>query len=113
MTFVYVIPKNSAMIKAAAPMIGGISCPFTPAATSIAPAFVRERPAFFISGMVNVPTVTTFAVELPETMPVRPLAMTEALAGPPLYLPRSEKAKFMKYCPAPARSNNEPKRTKR
>jgi len=42
-----------------------------------------------------------------------PLAMTEALAGPPLYLPRREKAKFIKYCPAPARSNNEPKRTKR
>ena len=79
----------------------------------MAPALVLVRPAFFISGIVKVPTVTTFAVELPLTMPVSPDAITEAFAGPPRNLPSSAKAKFIKYCPAPARSKSEPNKTKR
>ena len=107
------MPKNSAMINAAAPIIGGISCPFTPAATSIAPALVAVSPAFFISGIVKVPTVTTFAVELPLTMPVSPLAITLALAGPPRKRPKIANATFIKYCPAPARSKSAPNSTNR
>ena len=99
------------MMNAAAPIIGGISCPLTPAATSMAPAFVRVSPAFVIKGIVKVPTVTTFAVELPLTMPVSPLAMTDAFAGPPLNLPSKLNAKFIKYCPAPALSSSEPNST--
>ena len=37
-------------MKAAAPIIGGMICPFTDAATSIAPAFTAENPVLFITG---------------------------------------------------------------
>ena len=57
---------NSAIRKAAAPMTGGVSCPLVLEATSTAPAFSAEKPVRFISGMVKVPVVTTFAIEEPE-----------------------------------------------
>ena len=38
--------------------------------------------------MVKVPVVTTLETELPETTPVRALATTAALAGPPRKWPR-------------------------
>ena len=57
---------NSAMRNAAAPITGGVSCPFVDAATSTAPAFSGVRPVFFINGIVNVPVETTFAIDEPE-----------------------------------------------
>ena len=63
--------------------MGGIICPFTDAATSIAPALVEEKPVFFIIGIVKVPVVTTFAIDEPEIMPVIPEAKIDAFAGPP------------------------------
>ena len=98
----YVIPNISAMMKAAAPIIGGIICPLTEAATSIAPALTAGNPVFFIIGIVNVPVVTTFAIEEPLIMPVKPEAMIEAFAGPPLNFPTSAIAKLKKYFPPPA-----------
>ena len=89
-------------MKAAAPMIGGMICPFTEAATSIAPAFTAGNPVFFIIGIVKVPVVTTFAIQDPEIIPVKPEAIIEALAGPPLNLPTSAIAKLKKYFPPPA-----------
>ena len=52
--------------NAAAPITGGVSCPLVDDATSTAPARSAENPVRFISGMVNVPVVTTLAIELPE-----------------------------------------------
>ena len=57
---------NSAMMKAAAPMIGGMSWPLVDAATSMAPAFVAGMPIRRMTGMVKVPVVTTLAIEEPE-----------------------------------------------
>ena len=57
--------------------------PLTEDATSTAPAFSAENPTFFISGIVNVPVVTTLAIEDPEISPVMAEETTAALAGPP------------------------------
>ncbi len=38
-------------------------------------------------GMVNEPVVTTFATADPETDPMKPLAITEVFAGPPVMRP--------------------------
>jgi len=47
-------------------MTGGVSCPLVDEATSTAPAFSAVKPTRFISGIVNVPVVTTFEIEEPE-----------------------------------------------
>ena len=73
-------------------MTGGINWPLVEQATSIAPAFSREKPTFFINGMVKVPVVTTLAMEDPETRPVKPEEITAAFAGPPFRCPRAAKA---------------------
>ncbi len=57
--------------------------PLTEAATSMAPALTAGMPILFITGMVNVPVVTTLAMEDPEIRPVMPDARIDALAGPP------------------------------
>ncbi len=63
--------------------------------------------------MVNAPVVTAFPHELPETMPMKPLAVTAAFPGPPWLLPASPTARSIKNWPAPEVLRNEPKRTKR
>ena len=60
---------------------------------------------------MNVPVVTTFAAEEPEIMPIRPLAITAFLAGPPLYLPVSAYEKSTNHSPVPNASRNAPKTT--
>ena len=77
------MPMNSAMMNAAAPMIGGMIWPFVDAATSIAPALVPGIPMLRMTGMVKVPVVTTLAIDEPDIMPVMPDARMAALAGPP------------------------------
>ena len=72
--------------------MGGVSCPLVEAATSMAPALWAGKPTRFIRGMVNVPVVTTLAMEEPETTPLRPDETTAALAGPPLRCPNRENA---------------------
>ena len=47
-------------------------------------------------------------VNLAEIIPIRPLAMTAILAGPPRDFPVSEKARSMKNWPAPEYSRNSP-----
>ena len=48
-------------------------------------------------GIVNVPVVTTLAIEDPEIIPVNPEAIIDALAGPPLNFPTRAMAKSKKY----------------
>ncbi len=77
-------------------MTGGMICPLTDEATSTDPAFSAENPTRFISGMVNVPVVTTLAMEEPEISPVAAEPTTAALAGPPRRWPSAPKAILMK-----------------
>ena len=73
----------SAMMNAAAPIIGGISCPLVEAATSMAPALMAGMPILRMTGIVKVPVVTTLAMDEPEIVPVMAEARMEAFAGPP------------------------------
>ena len=59
--------------------------------------------------MVKEPVVTTLATAEPETVPMKPLATAEALAGPPTRWPVSETARSMKNRPAPERISTAPK----
>ena len=65
------------------PIIGGVSWPLVEDATSIAPAFSEGKPTRFINGIVNVPVVTTLAMDDPEIIPVIAEETTAAFAGPP------------------------------
>src|SRR5699024_788680 len=85
-----------AMIKAAEPMIGGISWPPVEAVASVAAATCGLKPAFFIIGMVNEPEATVFATAEPETIPCSPDATTAALAGPPVERPAALNARSLK-----------------
>ena len=49
----------------------------------MAPAFSELKPTLFINGIVNVPVVTTLAIEDPEIIPVIADDTIAALAGPP------------------------------
>ena len=49
------------------------------------------------------------ATEEPETMPIRALATTATLAGPPEKLPTMVLAIWMKYSAMPVRSRKAPK----
>ncbi|KAF5029693.1 hypothetical protein DSECCO2_645910 [anaerobic digester metagenome] len=89
------------MMKAAAPMMGGSSCPPTEADDSTAPANSLLYPVFFINGMVKAPVVTTFATALPLIEMRKPLAMTATLAGPPFELPANASARSLKNLPIP------------
>lgn len=73
-------------------MTGGMIWPLTELATSTAPAFSDEKPTRFMSGIVNVPVVTTLAIEDPEIRPVIADETTAAFAGPPRMWPISENA---------------------
>src|SRR5690606_12586279 len=97
------------MMKAAAPMTGGISCPPVDAVASVAAANDGRNPARFIIGMVNDPDATVLATELPETIPCIPLAAMAALAGPPANLPVARNARSLKNAPMLVLINKTPK----
>src|SRR5699024_11067958 len=86
-TLLYGIFKYSAIINAAAPIIGGVIIPPVEATASTAPACLGLKPTFFIKGIVKVPVVATLATGDPDNIPINPLETTAVLAGPPLYFP--------------------------
>ena len=100
------------MMKAAAPMMGGVICPPQEAEASTAPAKRGENPTFFISGMVMTPVVTVLAMAEPEIMPNRPDDTTLTLAGPPENRPAAMVARFTNNCPSPVSWAMMPNRTK-
>src|SRR4030065_173773 len=100
--------NHSAIIKATAPMTGGINCPPVEATASTAPANLAGYPVFFIKGMVNAPVVATLAVGEPEIDPKKPLATTATLAGPPAVHPARDKAKRINHIPPPDSSRSWP-----
>ena len=102
-----------ARMNAPAPITGGMSWPPVLAAASIAPAKNGRKPARFMSGIVNVPVVTTLATALPDNEPMKALATAAVLAGPPRVFPAIRLAMAMSNAPPPAVSSTAPKRTKR
>ncbi len=72
------------MIKAAAPMIGGVICPPAEAAASTPPAKWPGYPRRFMLGIVSAPVETVLATEDPEIVPKNADDTTETLAGPPV-----------------------------
>ena len=96
------------MMKAAAPMIGGMIWPIVEDDASTPPAKWAGYPVRFISGMVKVPVVTVLATELPEIIPKNVLETTAAFAGPPFVQPVSAKATSVKNCPAPVFRSSAP-----
>jgi hypothetical protein len=89
------------MIKAAAPMMGGIKIPPVEATASTAPAKAGGYPLFFIIGIVNEPVEATFAVAAPESIPKNALVITATFAGPPVLCPAMPKAISLKKSPTP------------
>ena len=87
------------MIKAPAPMIGGMICPPVEAAASIAPDVFLSYPTLCISGIVRLPVATTLPADVPLIIPISPEAKIATLAGPPRCRPVRAKAKLMKYSP--------------
>ncbi len=102
-----------ARMNAPAPMTGGMSWPPVLAAASMAPAKKGRNPARRISGMVNVPVVTTLATALPDSEPMNALATAAVLAGPPLVRPATRSASAIRSAPPPAMSSTAPKKTNR
>ena len=64
-------------------MTGGMIWPLTDEAVSIAPARTPPYPAFFMSGIVKMPPVTTLATDDADTRPLTAEDTTATLAGPP------------------------------
>ena len=109
----YLTPRISAMMKAAAPIMGGSSWPPTDAAADTAPANSAEYPVFFIRGMVKDPVVTTLATADPLMEPRSPAATTDTLAGPPLVWPARDREMSLKNFPMPDLVMTQPKRMNR
>ena len=63
--------------------------------------------------MVNEPDATVLPTELPEIMPCRELAITAALAVPPVKRPVAAKASSLKKRPTPVWISTTPKNRNR
>ena len=103
----------SAMMKATAPMTGGMIWPPIEDVASTAPANSGRYPKRFMSGMVNWPVVTTLATPLPLIVPIRPEEITETFAGPPWVWPTVPSARSLNRRIIPARSRKAPNRMNR
>ena len=79
------------MMKAAAPITGGISCPPVEPTDRVA-----VKPERDISGMVTMPTATTLLTAAPEIMPNRDEPTTAILAAPPRNRPMADIARSAK-----------------
>ncbi len=101
------------MMKATAPMTGGMICPPMLAVVSMAPANTGEYPNRFINGIVNDPTVSTLATPDPLIVPMNPDDTTETFAGPPLVCPTVPRATSLNRRIIPLCSRKLPNRMKR
>ena len=108
----YGIWISSAMMKAPAPMIGGMIWPPVDATASTAAANAGRKPSFFIIGIVKAPVVTTLAEALPEIVPNKALATVATLAGPPRNRPAARIESSRKPVPPPVSPTKAPRNTK-
>ena len=99
------------MMKAPAPMIGGMICPPELAVASTAPAKAGGKPIRFIVGIVKAPVVATLATAEPESIPKKELAITATWPGPPRIRPPPSFARSMKVLPTPVAKRTGPKIT--
>ncbi len=81
---VYGTSRNSAITKAAAPMIGGVIWPPALAAASTPPARCPGYPILFMFGMVSDPVDTVLAMDDPDMVPKNADETTLTLASPPV-----------------------------
>ena len=100
------------MMKATAPITGGMICPPIEEVASTPPAKAARKPKRFISGMVNWPEATTLATPEPEIVPISAEDSTQTCAGPPRQPPTRPSATSLKSAIMPARSRKAAKRTK-
>ena len=102
----------SAMMKATAPMTGGMIWPPIEEVASTAPAKAGLKPKRFISGMVNWPLATTLATPEPEMVPISADDSTQTCAGPPRQEPTRPSATSLNSAIMPARSRKAANTTK-
>ena len=102
----------SAMMKATAPITGGMICPPIGEVASTPPAKAARKPKRFISGMVNWPLATMLAMPELEIVPISADASTQTCAGPPRQEPTSPSATSLKSAIMPARSRKAAKTTR-
>ena len=97
------------MIKAEAPITGGMTVPPVEAAASIPPATEGRYPVLIIIGIVIFPVIATLAEAEPEILAVIKLAPTAALAPPPGRVPKKDRQISVKKSDAPERIRKNPK----
>src|SRR5512146_611479 len=101
------------MTKAQAPITGGVICPPHDATASTAAAKFGLYPAFFIMGIVMLPTVATLAEVLPVMEPKKELPTIATFAGPPVMRPAKAIAILLIRVEPPVFRSTAPKITKR
>ena len=99
----YVICRNSAIRKAAAPIVGGAMMAPIPLAERMPPPISGVNPARRSIGQATAPSVTVVATPLPETVPSKKPDIVTVRPGPaPLEeRPSADIVQVMKNWPAP------------
>src|SRR3546814_11204206 len=100
------------MMKATAPITGGMIWPPIDEVASTPPAKAERKPNRFIKGMVNWPLATTLATPEPEIVPISADDITQTCAGPPRQEPARPSAKSLNNASIPARSRKAETQTK-
>ena len=111
--FEYGTSMVSAMMKATAPMTGGMIWPPMDEVASTPPAKAEVKPKRFIRGIVNWPEATTLATPEPETVPMSAEEATQTLPGPPCLSPNTAIEMSLKKSMTPAFSMKAPNRMNR
>src|SRR3954464_4043237 len=97
------------MIKAAAPITGGINWPPVEPTDSIAAARYAEKPDLVMAGMVTMPTASTFDTARPEVSPHGAGPTTAIWAAPPRKRHIADIARSEKKSAPPVRASTWPR----
>ena len=97
------------MMKAAAPITGGINCPPVEPTDSMAAARYGVKPDLTMVGMVTIPTASTLLTALPEIMPNNAEPTTAILAAPPRKRPMAAIEISAKKSAPPVRASTCPR----
>src|SRR3990167_8668958 len=100
-TWMYWIWSSSAMMKAPAPITGGMIWPPVDAVASTAAANSGRYRIRFMRGMLKIPSTTTLATADPEIVPKKAEETTDTLAGPPWERPATSLSRSTKVSPPP------------
>ena len=104
----YETPSSAAMMKAAAPSVGGDMMAPIPAAARTAPPCSFGYPALRSSGQEMPPRVTVVATPEPDTVPSRKPARVTVRPGPDFDCPKAENDRSMKNRVAPEAPSTAP-----